>query len=161
MGLRRPTRSKEGDRFRRERDAIAKAATALTLPQAGVGNAKVRVDSWLWAIRVFKTRTEATRACRAGHVQISGERAKAAQAVGIGTEVRVRITGFDRILRVTQPIIKRVPAAVAATCFVDLTPPRPPSERSYFPPAREPGAGRPTKRDRRELDRLRGRTGNS
>jgi ribosome-associated heat shock protein Hsp15 len=84
-----------------------------------VADSGVRVDSWLWAIRVFKTRSAATAACRAGHVRVAGERAKAAQIVRPGDEVRVRISGFDRILVVMQPLAKRVAAPVAATAYLD------------------------------------------
>lgn len=114
----------------------------------------VRVDAWLWAIRVFKTRTAATDACRAGHVRVNGARAKAAQPVRVGDELRVRIAGFDRILVVRQPIAKRVGAALAAAAVEDRTPPRAPAP---LVAQRDRGAGRPTKRERREIDRLRGR----
>lgn len=117
----------------------------------------VRVDAWLWAVRVFKTRSSATAGCRAGHVRVGGDRAKAAQSVRIGDEVRIRILGFDRILTVQKLIVKRVSAADAAECFLDLTPPPPPREAMPIAPRRDRGAGRPTKRDRRELERLRGR----
>lgn len=117
----------------------------------------VRVDSWLWAIRVYKTRSAATTACRAGHVRVNGDRAKAALQVRPGDELRVRIQGFDRILIVRQPIAKRVGAAVAATAFDDRTPPPPPRELAGSVPIRDRGAGRPTKRERRDIDRLRGR----
>ncbi len=117
----------------------------------------VRVDAWLWAVRVYKTRSAATAGCRAGHVQVRGERAKAAQPVRVGDEIRVRIAGFDRILTVSRLITKRVAASVAADCFVDLTPPPPPRVSVAAVAQRDRGAGRPTKRDRRELDRLRGR----
>ncbi|MBB2976125.1 ribosome-associated heat shock protein Hsp15 [Microbacterium endophyticum] len=120
-------------------------------------DASARVDAWLWAVRVYKTRSAATTACRAGHVRVGGERAKAAQAVRPGDEVRVRIAGFDRILVVRQTIIKRVSAAVAATAMDDLTPPPPPREEVAMVAVRDRGAGRPTKRERRETDRLRGR----
>ena len=73
-----------------------------------------RVDAWLWAVRVYKTRSAATTACRAGHVRVNGEKAKAAQTVKPGDEVRVRISGFDRMLVVRQTIVKRVGANVAA-----------------------------------------------
>lgn len=118
----------------------------------------VRVDAWLWAVRVFKTRSSATTGCRAGHVRVNGDRAKAAQPVRSGDEVRVRILGFDRILMVQKLIVKRVSAAAAAECYIDLTPPPPPRETLALAPVRDRGAGRPTKRDRRELERLRGRT---
>lgn len=117
----------------------------------------VRVDAWLWAVRVFKTRSSATAGCRAGHVRVGGDRAKAAQSVRVGDEVRIRIQGFDRILTVHKLIVKRVSAAQAAECFIDLTPPPPPRETIALAPVRDRGAGRPTKRDRRELEKLRGR----
>jgi len=120
----------------------------------------VRVDSWLWAVRVYKTRSQATAACRAGHVKIAGTSVKAAQPVRIGDQVRVRIAGFDRILVVTQTIVKRVSAATAAQSYVDETPPPPSREERAFAPLRDRGAGRPTKRERREIDKLRGRDGN-
>lgn len=116
-----------------------------------------RVDAWLWAVRVYKTRSAATTACRAGHVRVNGERAKAAQPVRPGDELRVRVAGFDRILVVRQTITKRVGAALAAAAVEDRTPPPPPREQTAFVPTRDRGAGRPTKRERRETDRLRGR----
>ena len=116
-----------------------------------------RVDAWLWAVRVYKTRSAATTACRAGHVRVNGERAKAAQPVRPGDELRVRVAGFDRILVVRQTITKRVGAALAAAAVDDRTPPPPPRELTAFVPTHDRGAGRPTKRERRETDRLRGR----
>ena len=114
----------------------------------------MRVDAWLWAVRVYKTRSAATTACRAGHVRVNGERAKAAQPVRPGDELRVRVSGFDRILVVKQPISKRVGAVPAAEAVDDRTPPRDPIPVIA---QRDRGAGRPTKRERREIDRLRGR----
>ncbi|MDR6867380.1 ribosome-associated heat shock protein Hsp15 [Microbacterium resistens] len=114
----------------------------------------VRVDSWLWAVRVYKTRSAATTACRAGHVRVNGDRAKAAQPVKIGDELRVRIAGFDRILVVRQTITKRIGAPLAALAAEDRTPPREPVAAAGL---RDRGAGRPTKRERRDIDRLRGR----
>ncbi|WP_353809737.1 RNA-binding S4 domain-containing protein [Agromyces sp. SYSU T00194] len=119
--------------------------------------ASVRVDAFLWAVRQYKTRSEATAACRAGHVRVNGERAKAAQPVRPGDELRVRVRGFDRTLVVRRPITKRVGASVAAEAVTDLTPPPPPREAVAQVPVRDRGAGRPTKRERRDLDRLRGR----
>lgn len=114
----------------------------------------VRVDSWLWAIRVYKTRSASTTACRAGHVRVNGEKAKAAQTVKPGDQLRVRISGFDRILIVRQTLTKRVGAPVAALAYDDRTPPR---EPQAIVGMRDRGAGRPTKRERRAIDRLRGR----
>jgi ribosome-associated heat shock protein Hsp15 len=121
------------------------------------GESPVRIDAWLWAVRQFKTRSAATAACRAGHVRVNGERAKAAQQVRPGDEVRVRIEGFDRMLIVRQTLVKRVSAALAATALEDRTPPPPPRETVALVAARDRGAGRPTKRERRDLERLRGR----
>lgn len=118
-----------------------------------------RVDSWVWAVRMYKTRSQATAACRAGHVRVNGDRAKSAQTIRIGDEVRVRSAGFDRILIVDRIVTKRVGPAIAAECYVDKTPPPPPREEVAMLPVRERGAGRPTKRERRELEHLRGRDG--
>ncbi|GAB3634370.1 hypothetical protein GCM10027421_37240 [Microbacterium shaanxiense] len=114
----------------------------------------VRVDSWLWAIRVYKTRSAATTACRAGHVRVNGDKVKAAQTVKPGDELRVRISGFDRILVVRQTLVKRVGAPVAALAYDERTPPREPQAIMGM---RDRGAGRPTKRERRDIDKLRGR----
>jgi ribosome-associated heat shock protein Hsp15 len=121
------------------------------------GESPVRIDAWLWAVRQFKTRSAATAACRAGHVRVNGERAKAAQQVRPGDEVRVRIEGFDRMLIVRQTLVKRVSAAVAASALEDRTPPPPPRETVALVASRDRGAGRPTKRERREIDRFEGR----
>lgn len=116
-----------------------------------------RVDAWLWAIRIYKTRSAATTACRAGHVRVNGDRAKAAQPVRPGDELRVRIAGFDRILVVKKTITKRVSAVLAAEAVEDKTPPPPPREMVAMVPVRDRGAGRPTKRERRDIDKLRAR----
>ncbi|MEW6934710.1 S4 domain-containing protein [Trueperella pyogenes] len=119
---------------------------------------QVRIDQWLWAVRQTKTRSAATAACRAGHVRINDEPAKAAAKVKTGDVVRYRVQGWDRILKVDKLIAKRVGAPVAREAYTDLTPERP---KVYLPVMqRERGAGRPTKRERRELDRLFGRDSN-
>ncbi len=111
-----------------------------------------RVDRWLWAVRLTKTRPDAAAACRGGHVRVNDRPAKAATTVSPGDEVRVRAGGLTRIVEVVRVIQKRVGATDAATCFIDRTPP-PPVEAPVA--RRERGAGRPTKRDRRILDRFR------
>ena len=116
-----------------------------------------RVDSWLWAVRVFKTRSAATAATRSGHIRVNGDRAKAAQQVKAGDEVRVRIAGFDRILIVREILSKRVGAVVAVEAFTDISPPLPAPEEVALLPQRDRGAGRPTKRERRDMEKLRGR----
>ena len=116
---------------------------------------KVRIDAWLWATRQLKTRSLATAAAKAGHVRINGEPVKPATAVKIGDEVRLRINGFDKILIVTGLITKRTSAPMAQQNYEDRTPERP---RVYMPDLffRDKGTGRPTKKERREMDRLRG-----
>ncbi len=115
-----------------------------------------RVDSWLWAVRAFKTRSAATAASKAGHISVNDERAKPAQTVRVGDVVRVRLDGDERILQVARLIAKRVGAPVAAECYIDLTPPKPPKEERVLTVVRDRGAGRPTKRDRRVIERLMG-----
>lgn len=113
-----------------------------------------RVDRWIWAIRLYKTRSDATDACRGGHVQVNGQSAKPATPVRIGDRVEARVHASDRIVEVTQIIDKRAGAAVAAGCFIDHTPPVPEVDRTRVA-ERERGAGRPTKRDRRHIDEWR------
>lgn len=116
-----------------------------------------RVDRWLHAVRACRTRTAATEACRGGHVRVNGSPAKPSTPVVVGD--RVVLKGARHLeLEVLRVIDTRVGAAVAAECYVDHTPPGPPQEQQAPPPfRRDKGAGRPTKRDRRRLDRLRGR----
>ncbi|GGB99559.1 RNA-binding S4 domain-containing protein [Cellulomonas carbonis] len=118
--------------------------------------ARVRVDAWAWAVRLFPTRSAAGAACRAGHVRVNGDRAKPATAVGPGDEVRVRAGERERLVVVRRTLVKRVGAAVAVECYEDLTPPPPPREEVVVVARRARGAGRPTKRERREIERLRG-----
>ncbi|MCL3862443.1 RNA-binding S4 domain-containing protein [Actinotalea sp. K2] len=115
-----------------------------------------RVDRWVWAVRLFRTRSLAAAACRAGHVRVNGDRAKPAGHVKVGDEVRVRVGGTERIVVVARVVERRVGATVAVDCLVDRTPPPPPREERPAVPVRDRGAGRPTKRERREIERLRG-----
>lgn len=115
---------------------------------------ETRVDKYVWAIRLFKTRGEATDACRGGHVKVNGKTAKPATAVVAGDRITARVHGIDRDVEITQLIDKRVGAAVAAGCYVDHTPPPPEVDRTRVA-ARERGTGRPTKRERRDMDRFR------
>lgn len=117
----------------------------------------VRVDSWIWSVRLFKTRSAAATACRAGHVRVNGVAVKPARPLVVGDEVRVRVDGFERVVEVARLINKRVGPPVAAECLIDKSPARPPREAVLGIPVRDRGAGRPTKRDRREIERLRGR----
>ena len=116
-----------------------------------------RIDRWLWAVRVYKTRSDATRACTGGHVDVDGRVAKPATRVVPGAKVTARRGGRLFVLEVAKVIDKRVGAAVAVDCYIDHSPP-PPEPTLEVPQAvREPGTGRPTKRERRQLDRQFGR----
>ena len=121
-------------------------------------SAPVRIDVWLWAGRIFKTRSQAAEAVRAGHVKLNGEAVKAAAQVVPGDHVRVwkdhRYMEFD----VTATVRKRVGAPIARQCYVDVSPPPPPMDIFASMPKRDRGAGRPTKKERRETDRLLGRS---
>ena len=114
-----------------------------------------RVDSWLWAVRLYKSRSMATDACKGGHVKVNGHPVKAASPVKVGDRVEARSGGRQRIVEVVRLIDKRVGAPIAAECLVDHSPPPPPREMvdPFF--VRDAGAGRPTKRDRRQIDRMR------
>jgi ribosome-associated heat shock protein Hsp15 len=114
-----------------------------------------RVDVWLWAVRLYKSRSAATAACRGGHVRVNRAAAKASTPVKVGDRVEAFVER-KRVLEVVTIINKRVGAAVAATCLTDHSPPVPVVKRLPRVAVREPGSGRPTKRERRELDRFRG-----
>jgi ribosome-associated heat shock protein Hsp15 len=115
-----------------------------------------RVDRWLWAVRLTKTRSDAAAACRGGHVRVNDRPAKAATMVVPGDRVRARVASGTRTVEVVRVIEKRVGATDAAACFIDRTPKPPPETAMALPVAqRERGAGRPTKRERRVLDRFR------
>lgn len=119
---------------------------------------QVRIDQWLHAVRLTKTRADAASACRGGHVKVNGKAAKPASPVKVGDHVEARVYQRDRVVDVVHVIEKRVGAAAALDCYDDHSPP--PPERDPFQPlfaARDRGTGRPTKRDRRQIDRLRGR----
>jgi ribosome-associated heat shock protein Hsp15 len=116
----------------------------------------IRVDRWLWSVRAFKTRSLATEACRSGHVAVNRAVTKASTQVHVGDTVTIRVDGRDRVLEVARLVANRVGAPVAAECFIDRSPPPSPRDsRSGIEWDR--GSGRPTKRDRRLMDRLRQR----
>jgi ribosome-associated heat shock protein Hsp15 len=119
------------------------------------GVQETRADQWLWAVRLYKTRSAATEACRGGHVRVNGAPAKAATPVRPGDRLEVHHHGGLRILEVVNPLDKRVGAPLAAEAFVDHSPPPPPREERVPVFARISGAGRPTKRERRQMDRFR------
>jgi ribosome-associated heat shock protein Hsp15 len=115
----------------------------------------VRIDKWLWAARFFKSRTLAAAACQGGKVDVNGDAVKPSRSVRAGDLLHVTLPRIRRIVRVTALAERRGSAAEAAALYEDLTPPPPPRETRAGPTAyRPPGAGRPTKRDRRRIDRL-------
>lgn len=126
------------------------------MPVAEEGG-EARIDQWLWSIRLYKTRSLATDACRGGHVKVNGRAAKPATTVRVGDRVEAHAHGRDRVFEVVRVIDKRVGPPVAVECYVDHSPPAPAREREDMFFVREAGAGRPTKRDRRQLDRFRSR----
>ena len=121
----------------------------------------VRVDVWLWAGRIFRTRSQAKSACSSGKVSINDSTAKASKLVHAGDHIRVRAGGRERHLEVVRTPRKRLGAPLASEALIDHSPPPTPTKKKDHPGAkpgeREPGTGRPTKRDRRQIDRFRGR----
>ncbi|MFG2499558.1 RNA-binding S4 domain-containing protein [Streptomyces sp. NPDC048441] len=124
---------------------------------AGAGGGSVRVDVWIWSVRLVKTRSMGAAACKGGHVRVNGERVKPAYGVHVGDEVRLRHAGGrEHVVVIKRLIRKRVGAPVAIECYIDNSPPPPPREAVAPAGIRDRGTGRPTKRDRREMERLRG-----
>ena len=116
----------------------------------------IRIDKWLWAMRLFKTRTKAAEACNLNHIFINGLHAKPSRLVKNGIQIQIKRAGFTRTIEVLQLSEKRLPAKAVADCYKDLTPKE---ELDAFKARmaraaayREPGTGRPTKKDRREMD---------
>lgn len=121
-----------------------------------------RLDKWLWSVRLFRNRSLATDACRAGSVEIGGQPAKPARDVRPGDVVLVRQGLICRTVVVVAIPRTRVGASLVPTYAEDRTPPEEFARARARPVeqflAREKGSGRPTKRDRRRLDQLRGLT---
>ncbi len=119
---------------------------------------KVRVDKWLWGIRIFKTRTLATDNCKTGKVKVNGVVAKPSQSISVNDLLEVKKDGFNLQFKVLQLLEKRVGAEIARTCYENLTPIEELHKyQSWFVgkggvEVREKGAGRPTKADRRQID---------
>lgn len=122
---------------------------------------QIRIDRWLWCVRLSKSRSAATNACNDGKVRIGDEVAKPARRVRVGDVVEVKRRDRVHTYRVERIIEKRVGAPIAVECYVDLTPELPEPESDPYPlpigSERPRGAGRPTKRERRAIDRLRRR----
>ncbi|MBP7274413.1 MAG: RNA-binding S4 domain-containing protein [Saprospiraceae bacterium] len=123
---------------------------------------KVRVDKWLWGVRIFKTRTLATDEIKSGKVRINGADVKPSQNVNIGDVVMVKKNGFNFEYKVLDLVDKRVGSPIALLCYQNLTPPEELKKFEAWYVAksggefREKGLGRPTKKDRRTLDDFKG-----
>jgi ribosome-associated heat shock protein Hsp15 len=120
---------------------------------------EVRIDKWLWAVRLFKTRTLAATACRGGHVKIAGETVKPSRPVHPGEIFSVRTGEITRTVKVLVPIEKRVGAKLVAESMEDQTPASEflkliQKKEPMGVPLRKKGSGRPTKKERRQLDQL-------
>ena len=119
---------------------------------------KVRVDKWLWSVRIFKSRTLASNACKKGHVRVDGQILKPSAFVKQGDLLEVRKNNFNMRFKVVELIEKRVSAKLAEPCYEDRTPEEELNKfKAWFMNGRaaefrEKGAGRPTKRDRRQID---------
>jgi ribosome-associated heat shock protein Hsp15 len=123
-------------------------------------NDEVRIDKWLWASRVFKTRTLAGEACRAGKVKIEGQSVKPSREIKLGDVVEVRLTHMAKTLEVKQLLKNRISAKQVPEVYADLTPAeeyeRVQLMREFNYERRDRGIGRPTKKERRLIDRLKG-----
>jgi len=118
-----------------------------------------RLDAWLWSVRLYKTRSAATTGVRGGHVRVNDEPAKPAAAIKAGDIVRVRRAEDERIVEVVDAnLTKRVGASLAVRAYIDRTPEKPPPIPAMVGriAVRDRGAGRPTKKERRALEALRG-----
>lgn len=124
---------------------------------------KIRIDKWLWAARFFKTRSLASEAVAGGKVEVNGDRAKPAKAVGPGDEVRVRLGPYEHIVIVRALAGRRGSARDAQALYEETPASRAERDRLAEQLRLAPAAfvwedkGRPTKKDRRDLDQLRDR----
>ncbi|HEX6278340.1 MAG TPA: RNA-binding S4 domain-containing protein [Polyangiaceae bacterium] len=132
----------------------AKAAGSARAVDDDAGRHGVRIDQFLHAARAFKSRSDARAACVGGGVLVNGQGVKASHVVRVGDEIRASAPRGTIVWRVLVLAEKRVAPALARTLYEDHSPPPPPREERF--PARARGAGRPTKRDRRDLKRFRG-----
>jgi len=124
--------------------------------------AHVRMDKWLWAARFFKTRTLAARACELGRIESDGQAVKPAREVRVGSLLRVKNESGEYQIEVMALSEMRGPAAVAATLYRETEESREQrrklaEERKMMPRVESFREGKPSKRDRREIGRLRGR----
>ena len=119
---------------------------------------KMRVDKWLWSVRIFKSRSKATDACKKGHIKIGEQRLKPAHLIRVGDTLSIKKDGFNLDFKVKKLIPKRVSFILAEPCYDNMTPLEELNKfKDWFigkasPERRMKGQGRPTKRERREID---------
>ncbi|MBK6948517.1 MAG: RNA-binding S4 domain-containing protein [Haliscomenobacter sp.] len=119
---------------------------------------KMRVDKWLWCVRIFKSRTIAIDACKAGKIKAGGITLKPAHLIQPGDLIEVRKNGFSFQFKVLELLKSRVSAPIAQSCYANFTTEEELNKyNDWFvgkatPEKREKGAGRPTKRERRQID---------
>lgn len=116
----------------------------------------VRIDKWMWAVRLFKTRSQATEACRKGRVEIGNLPVKPSREIRVGEIIKIRRQPINRSFKVLALSEKRMSAKLTENFLEDVTPPEeleiPEIQKQMNWIMRERGSGRPTKRDRRKLD---------
>ncbi len=118
-------------------------------------DSKNRIDKWLWTVRLFKTRTIATDACKAGKIKIDGASIKPSKEIKIGDIINVQIVQLSKIVKVLDFPANRLPAKLVPSYYEDLTPKEEYQRLEMIRMTyikRDRGSGRPTKRDRRQLD---------
>lgn len=123
---------------------------------------QLRIDKWLWHVRIFKSRTISTSACKNGRVSLNDKTLKASSPIKVGDKIKVRKEGFALEFLIKGLLTKRVGAPIAATCYENITPEEELNKfKDWFigkaaPERRERGAGRPTKKERREIEEFKG-----
>lgn len=123
---------------------------------------KVRIDKWLWSVRIFKSRTQATDACKGGKVKINGTSVKPSYLLQVDEIVEVKKNGFNLTYKSIELINKRVSATLAEPCYENLTPAEEMNKnqdwylKNTTSEFRTKGEGRPTKKDRRYIDKFKG-----
>ena len=117
---------------------------------------KVRIDKWLWAVRIYKTRSKASEACIKGHVLIGNIPVKPSKEIHAGDIIKVKHAVIYKSFKVLEPIHKRLSASLVSEFVEDITPPEElerleiQKQMKWF--SRKPGSGRPTKKERRDMD---------
>ncbi|MBK6609766.1 MAG: RNA-binding S4 domain-containing protein [Sphingobacteriales bacterium] len=130
-----------------------------------IAPSKIRIDKWLFAVRIFKTRTLAADACKSGKIKINGQPAKPAADITLNDEIFIHKGPERKLLKVAAIIENRVGAPQAVLCYIDITPPEMnPHILLKLPgafvttPVRQRGTGRPTKKERRDIDNFNDQT---